>query len=75
MAVVGKVLAAPLKAIGLVKTPGKAPAPLAAVTRDDARDMASQADELRRRRGGAADILTSSGGAELTGGTGKTTLG
>lgn len=75
MAIVGKVLAAPLKAVGLLKTPGKPPAPLAAVTRDDARDQATQADELRRRRGGAADLLTGAGGAELAGGTGKTTLG
>ena len=75
MAVVGKVLSAPLKALGLLKTPGKAPTPLPAVTRDDVRDQATQADELRRRRGGAADLLNGAGGAELAGGTGKTTLG
>jgi hypothetical protein len=75
MAITGKILSAPLKALGLLKTPGKAPDPLPAVTRDDARDQATQADELRRRRGGAADLLTGPGGAEPTGATGKTTLG
>lgn len=75
MAIVGKVISAPLKALGLLKTPGKAPTPIAAVTRDDARDQATQADELRRRRGGAADILTGPSGAEPAGATGKTTLG
>lgn len=75
MAVVGKIFKAPLKALGLIKTPGKSPAPIAAVTRDDARDQALMADDLRRRRGGAADLLTGNGGAELAGGTGNTTLG
>lgn len=45
-----------------------------AVTRDDVRDNSELEDELRRRRGGAADILTGSGGAEA-GATSKTVLG
>lgn len=44
------------------------------VTRDDARDAAGLEDELRRRRGGAADMLTGTGGAEA-GATAKTVLG
>jgi hypothetical protein len=71
---IGSVIRAPLKALGIVKSPGKAPTPLPSVTRDTVRDRAAQEDELRRRRGGAADILTGSSGAEA-GATGKTTLG
>lgn len=54
-----------------IPSPGPAPKP---VTRDDARESAERDDELRRRRGGAADILTGTGGAEAGSG-GKTTLG
>lgn len=76
MKVIGSVVRAPLKALGIIKSPGKAPAPLRPVTRDDARDRASLEDELRRRRGGAADILSGTGGAEAAGGTtGSTRLG
>lgn len=58
---------------GLFKKP-KVPDPIKPVTRDDARDRAAANDELLRRKGGAADILTSSGGAEAGAGS-KTTLG
>lgn len=44
------------------------------VTREDARDAALRNDELLRRRGGAADIVTGAYGAEAPPG-GKTTLG
>lgn len=65
-----------LGALGLIKKPKKtaAPVPLPAVTRDDARAEADRRDELRRRRGGAADLVTGAGGAEA-GATGKTVLG
>lgn len=59
----------------LFKSP-RTPAPLQPVTRDDARDAALRNDELLRRRGGAADIVTGAYGAEAApGATGKTTLG
>jgi hypothetical protein len=75
MAIVGKLLSAPLKALGLISTPGKPPAPLPTVTRDDASAQIQANDELARRKGGAADILNGATGAEpvLTGG--KLTLG
>jgi hypothetical protein len=68
----GQAVGGVLKAIGVVSTPGKPPTPLRPVTRDDA---AAAIDEIRRRQGAAADIITGSGGAEaaLTGG--KLTLG
>lgn len=56
--------------VGKMKSPG---APTKAVTRDDIPDSALE-DELRKRRGGAADILTGPSGAEA-GATGKTILG
>jgi hypothetical protein len=72
---IGKALGGVLKAVGIVSTPGKPPAPLRSVTRDDAAGQVAADDELRRRQGGAADIITGAGGAEaaLTGG--KLTLG
>jgi len=75
MALLGKIVAAPLKALGVISTPGKPPTPLRPVTRDDAVASIAADDELRRRQGAAADIITGSGGAEaaLTGG--KLTLG
>lgn len=75
MKAIGSVIRAPLKALGIVKSPGRAPMPLPSVTRDDARDSSAMADELRRRRGGAADMLTGAGGAEAGTGGGKSTLG
>ena len=59
----------------LFKQP-KAPPPPRPVTTDTARDAALRNDELLRRRGGAADIVTGSYGAEApASATGKTTLG
>lgn len=55
--------------------PQALPAPLPTATRDDALAAAEQADALRRRRGGAADMVTGAYGAEPLGGTGKATLG
>lgn len=75
MSFVGDILSAPLKLLGLVQTPGKPPAPLPTVTRDEAAAKSASMDELRRRKGAAADIVNGTGGAEaaLTGG--KLTLG
>lgn len=54
----------------------KLPAPLATPTRDDAAKLIENDDALRKRRGGAADILTGAGGAEAgAAATGKQTLG
>lgn len=71
----GKLVAAPLKALGVISTPGKTPSALPTLTRDDAAATIAADDELRKRRGGAADIITGAAGAEapLTGG--KLTLG
>lgn len=75
MAVIGKVLSAPLKALGLVSTPGKLPNALPAPSTDDAAQQQQADDDIRKRRGGAADIITGASGAgtPLTGG--KLTLG
>lgn len=74
---IGRALVSPLWAVGRLmkpKTP-KLPAPLPAVTRDPIRDRQALEDELRKRRGGAADIVTGYGGAEPAVETGKTVLG
>ena len=66
MASVGKALLSlsPLAhAVGLFKKP-KVAAPAPVATRDDAVRAAMKDDELRKRRGGAADILTGASGAE-----------
>lgn len=75
MALLGKLVAAPLKALGVVSTPGKPPAPLRPVTRDDAAAQIATDDALRRRQGAAADIITGAGGAEAPLSGGKLTLG
>lgn len=68
-----------LAATGLIgKKPKKAdqPAILPPVTRDSVREAADKRDALRRRRGGAADIVTGNYGAEPTSASiGKPTLG
>ena len=76
-----KAITAPIgligKAVGgIIKKPKKSamPSALPTPTRDDARERVDIEDELRRRRGGAADLLTGSRGAEA-GATGKTLLG
>ncbi|WP_061780762.1 hypothetical protein [Sphingomonas sanguinis] len=76
MNLVGKVITAPLKAIGLIPKTPKLPAPVPTPTRDDAREAVAMDDALRRRRGGAADIVTGRAGAEASAGSvGKETLG
>lgn len=74
MALFRKLTTGIFKAIGLVSTPGKPPKALPTVTRDDAAQQIAANDELMRRKGGAADILTGIGGAEAPTGA-KTTLG
>lgn len=77
MKTVSKIIRAPLKLLGLVPKvpkPNSGPMVPKAATRDDARDAAMLEDDLRKRRGGAADILTGGMGAEAGAG-GKTQLG
>ncbi|BBC99105.1 hypothetical protein [Sphingobium sp. YG1] len=74
MAIFRKLTSGIFKAIGLVSTPGKAPKALPTVTRDEAAAQVAVNDELLRRKGGAADMLTGTGGAEAAAGA-KTTLG
>ena len=65
MAVVGRVLASPLAAaVGLFKKPKAAPAPTPIPTREDAARAALKEDGMRKRRGGAVDILTGASGVE-----------
>ncbi|TCP35905.1 hypothetical protein [Sphingomonas sp. BK235] len=78
MALLGHVLAAPLKALGLVSTPDKTPVAQALPVpqrADAAAQLSAADDELRRRRGGAADLVTGAGGAGLPLSGGKLTLG
>ena len=74
MAVLRKVTSGILKGIGLVSAPHAPAAPMGTVTRDDAIAQ-TQMDEMLRRKGGAADILSGIGGAEPQSGIGKSTLG
>lgn len=75
MSKVGKFLLSPLAAaVGLFKKP-KLPAPAPAPTRDDVAREAIRDDELRKRRGGAADMLTGAGGAEAAATGVKTLVG
>lgn len=71
---VGSIMRAPLKLLGMIPKTPKLPAAQPTVTRDDARDRAGLEEELRKRRGGAADMMTGDGGAEAGSG-GKTKLG
>jgi hypothetical protein len=74
MKTVGKIITAPFRLLTpKIKVP-KLPAPLPTARREDA-DPSAMLDELRKRRGGAADQITGYGGAEPAVQTGKTTLG
>lgn len=79
VAALGKVISAPLKALGIISTPKVdktlAQTPLPVATRDTAAQLIAREDELRRRKGGAADVLTGPGGAEASLTGGKITLG
>jgi hypothetical protein len=71
MAFVGKIL----QGIGLISTPKAPPAAPPPVQYDDAAAQTNLQDQIDKRRGGAADIITGAAGAgtPLTGG--KLTLG
>lgn len=71
-----KVVASPLLALtGAFKRPAL-PAPLPTPTRDAAAAAIASDDALRKRRGGAADILNSASGVEAgPSAGGKDTLG
>ena len=78
MAVIGNLAKSGLLGIaGLLgaKKSSKPPAPLPTATRDDAQAAQLANDELARRKGGAADILNGSTGAEAALAGGKLTLG
>ena len=75
MQAVGSVISAPFKLLGLVPKAPTLPAPVPVATRDDAMSAIQTQDELARRRGGAADMITGAGGAEPTTPTGKALLG
>ena len=72
-----RIAVSPIAAIGkaLFKGPGKPPAPLKTPTRDDIIVNREALDELARRRGGAAAMLSGSAGFEAPAATGKTVLG
>lgn len=75
MAKVAKALISPLGAVvGLFKKP-KLPKPVPVPTRDDVAREAIKEDNLRKRRGGAADMLTGAGGAEAAATGVKTLVG
>ncbi|WP_374650317.1 hypothetical protein [Rhizorhabdus sp.] len=63
------------RAVGMLPKAPKLPTPTPAPTRDDAAAAIEAEDELRRRRGGAADILNGSSGVEPAMPGGKQTLG
>lgn len=81
MKTIGKVLISPVAALagGLFgKKKSKKdtqPRALPPVTRDSVREEADRRDELKRRRGGAADIVTGAYGAEPAAPTGKEKTG
>ena len=56
-------------AAALLNKPGKMPGLAPPPTRDDAAALALRNDELARRRGAAADIITGTSGAEARSGT------
>lgn len=73
---VGSVVAAPFKAVGsLISGPGKPPVPIAPPTRDDAAAETARDDEIRRRRGAAADMLLGPAAGEASGVTAKVLTG
>lgn len=64
-----------LKLVGLIKKkPPKAPNASPSITRDIIDGDRALEDEIRRRRGGASDRVTGTGGAEA-GSTGNVQLG
>lgn len=75
MKTIGSVIAAPLKLLGVIPPSSpQLPSPQLTPTRDEARARIMENDALRKRRGGAADMLTGASGSEAGGGM-KQTLG
>lgn len=74
MQIPGKIVGGALKAVGLVPKRPRTPAPTPLPTRSDAAQRA-RTDALRSRRGGAADFLTGSSGAEAAATSIKELLG
>lgn len=64
MKTVGSIIRAPLKLLGLIPKTPKIPDPPRPVTKDDAREQADDRYRIESRRGGSADIVTGTGGAE-----------
>lgn len=65
-----------LTSLGVLPKAPKLPAQQPMQSTDDARNIVINQDALRRRRGGAADLLLGAGGAEAGAGVGgKDTLG
>lgn len=67
MSGLGKVVAAPFKAIGSLFSTPKAPDVAPTPTRDDVEIASGEMRSLRKRRGGGANELLGEGGAEATG--------
>lgn len=74
MKLIGAIVSPIGSLLGLTPKAPHLPAPLATPTRDDARAQIAAGDALAKRRGGAADTLSGSGGVEAGAG-GKDTLG
>jgi len=74
MKAVGNVIGSVFKAVGLVPKRPKIPKPVPIPTRSDAASIA-RIDALRSRRGGAADFLTGTSGAEAAPASAKELLG
>lgn len=60
---------------GVLGGKAKGPAALPMATRDDAGAAIAADDELRRRKGAAADMITGVRGAEAVGSVGKLVVG
>lgn len=76
MKTIGRVLLSPLGyAAGLFKKPKKPPVAQRPATRDDVATRISQEDEMLKRRGSLADILTGDSGAEAAPASAKQLLG
>jgi hypothetical protein len=76
MKAVAGAIKAPLKALGLVPKMPKAPVAQGPITRDDIKIQSDAEDELRKRLGSRADMVTGAAGAEAgRAATGAATLG
>jgi len=74
MGVVGKILSPVISLLAKPKAP-KPQAQTPAITRNDAAERAYALDEIRKRKGYGANLITGAGGAEARTSGGKTLLG